>query len=135
MQSEIIYYCDNKEVINTLQNISEDRAYYSEDYKAKDFDAILKIQRYFPCKFKMKHVRGHQDKRVRKENLTIAEKLNIKADRSIGEKVSIPKKMNRNNSSFAVYVSNKFIPNNFAKEIRQHCGKKEATVYMISKYG
>jgi len=90
MQSEIIYYCDNKEVINTLQNISEDRVYYLENYKAKDSDAILKIQRYFPCKFKIKHVRRHQDKRVRKENLTIAEKLNIKADRSIGEKASIP---------------------------------------------
>ena len=135
MQSEIIYYCDNKEVINKLQNISEDRAYYSEDYKAKDSDAILKIQRYFPCKFKTKHVRGHQYKRVHKEKLTIAEQLKIKADRLIGEKVSIPKKMNIQNSSFAVYVNNKFIPNNFAKEIRQHCGKKEATVYTINKYG
>ena len=67
MQSEIIYYCDNKEVINKLQNISKDRSYHSEDYKAKDSDTILKIQRYFPCNFKMKHVRGHQDKRFRKD--------------------------------------------------------------------
>ena len=72
----------------------------------------------------MKDVRGHQDKRVRKEKLAIVEKLNIKADGLIGEKDSIPKKININNSSFAVYVNNKFIPNNFAKEIRQHCGKK-----------
>ena len=72
----------------------------------------------------MKHVRGHQDKRARKEKLTIVEKLNIKADRSIGEKPSIPKKMNTHNSLFEVYVNNKFIPNNFVKEIRQHCGKK-----------
>ena len=83
----------------------------------------------------MKHVRGHQDKRARKEKLTIVEKLNIKADRLIGEKPSIPKKMNIHNSLFEVYVNNKFIPNNFVKEIRQHCGKKEATVYMINKYG
>ena len=42
MQSEILYYCDNKEVIHKLHNISEDRSYYSEDYKAKDSGVILK---------------------------------------------------------------------------------------------
>ena len=94
MQSEIIYYCDNKEVIRKLQNTSEDKSYYSEDYKAKDSDAILKIQSYFLCNFKMKDVRGHQDKWVRKEKLTITEKLNIKSDRIIGDKGSILKKIN-----------------------------------------
>ena len=84
MQSEILYYCDNKEVIHKLQNISEDRSYYSEDCKTKYFDVILKIQRYFPCNFSMKHVKEHQDKRVRKEKVTMAEKLNIKAEKLIG---------------------------------------------------
>jgi len=40
--------------------------------------------------------------------------------------------MNIHNSPFAVYVNNKFIPNNFAKEIRQHCGKKRQQ-YILSK--
>ena len=31
MQSEILYYCDNKEVIHKLQNIAQDRSYYSQD--------------------------------------------------------------------------------------------------------
>jgi len=47
MQSETIYYYDNKEVINKLQNITEDGSYYSEDYKVKDSNSILKIQKYF----------------------------------------------------------------------------------------
>ena len=110
MQSEILHYCDNKGVINKLQNISEDRSYYSEDYKAKDSDAILKIQRYLPCKFSMKHVKGHNDKRVRKEQLTMAEKLNIEADQLIGAKASIPKKFNIKNTPFAVNVNNKIHP-------------------------
>ena len=133
MQSEILYHCDNKEVINKLQNICEGRSYYAEDYKAKDSDAILKIQRHFPCNFSMKHVKGHQDKRVRKEKLTMAEKLNIKADKLIGAKASIPKRFNIKNTPFAVYVNNKFIPNNYVKEIRKHCGKTRATTYMINK--
>ena len=134
MQSEILYYCDNKEVIHKLQNINEDRTYYSEDYKAKDSDAILKIQRYFPCNFRMKHVKGHQDKRVRKEKLTMAERLNIKADKLIGAKASIPKRFNIKNTPFAVYVNNNFIPNNYVKEIRKHCGKTDAITYLINKY-
>ena len=118
MQSETIYYYDNKKVINKLQNITEDGSYYSEDYKVKDSNSILKIQKYFSCNFKMTHVRRHKDKPVRKEKMTIAEKLNINVDRLVEEKASIPKKININNSSLAVYINNKFIPNTFAKEIR-----------------
>ena len=134
MQSEILYYCDNKEVIHKLQNISEDRSYYSEDYKAKYSDAILKIQRYFTCNFSMKHVKGNDDKRVRKEKLIMTEKVNIKADQLIGAKASIPKRFNIKNTPFALYVNNKFITNNYVKEIRKHCGKIDATTYMINKY-
>ena len=52
-------------------------------------------------------------------------KLNIKADHLIGAKASIPKRFNIHNTPFIVYVDNKFIPNNFVKEIRKNCGKKK----------
>ena len=82
----------------------------------------------------MKHVKGHQDKRVRKEKLTIVERLNIKVDQLIGAKASIPKRFNIKNTPFVVYVNNKFIPNNFVKEIRKYCRKTDTTTYMINKY-
>ena len=51
IQSQIIYYFDNKEVINKPQNLSDDRSYYSEYYKANDSYAILKNTTLFPMKF------------------------------------------------------------------------------------
>ena len=64
----------------------------------------------------------------------MAEKLNIKADKLIGKKASIPKRFNIKNTPFAVYVNNNFIPNNYVKEMRKHCGKKYATAYMVKEY-
>ena len=64
----------------------------------------------------MNNIKGHQDKRVHKDKLTMIE--------LIGEKVSIPKKIDKKNAPFALYVNNNYISNNFVKEIRKHCGKK-----------
>ena len=73
----------------------------------------------------MNHVRGHQDKRVRTDKLTLIERLNIKADHVIGSNASVSKKIHINNTPFVVYVDNNFIPNNFAQEITKIAGKKK----------
>ena len=44
------------------------------------------------------HVRGHQDEKKRKEQLTMAENLNIMADKIIGKNASNPKSKYPNGS-------------------------------------
>ena len=44
LQSSIKYYCDNKENVTKLSNITErSRNYYSSNSKIKDLDAVLEI--------------------------------------------------------------------------------------------
>ena len=49
--------------------------HYNSNHKIKDIDAPNKLEAY--------HVKRHQDSRKRKDQLAIAEKRNIKADRVI----------------------------------------------------
>ena len=72
LQSPIEYFCDNKEVVKKLLDITEsNRHYYSSNSKIKDTDAVLEIQKYIPDNIKVHNVRGHQDKKKRKEQLTM----------------------------------------------------------------
>ena len=52
---------------------------------------MLEIQKYIPNNIKVNHVRGHQDKKKRKEQLTMAKEMNIMADKIIGKNASNPK--------------------------------------------
>ena len=52
---------------------------------------MLEIQKYIPDNIRVNHIRGHQDKKKRKEQLTMAEKLNIMADTIIEKNASISK--------------------------------------------
>ena len=73
-------------MVKKLLDITEsNRHYYSSNRKIKDLDAVLEIQKYIPDNIKVNYVRGHQDKKKRKEQLTIEEQLNIFADRIIGK--------------------------------------------------
>ena len=56
-----------------------------EDHKARDLHTILQLQKYTPCNITVRYVCGHQDKRKRKNQLSLAEKLNINADKIIGK--------------------------------------------------
>ena len=135
LQSPIEYFCDNKEVIQKLLDITESsRHYYSSNSKIKDLDAVLEIQKYIPANIKVHHVRGHQDKKKRKEQLTMAEKLNIMADKIIGKNATNPKPLHIQNIPMAVYIQKKDIPNNIRKEIRAHCGAQEAASFLKEKY-
>ena len=123
LKSPIQYYCDNKVVLTKLSNIPErSRNCYSSNYKIKDLDAVLEIQKYIPTTITVTYVRGHQDKNKRKEQHTMVENLNIMADKIIGKNTSHPKPIHIRNTPMAVYIHKIYIPNNIRKEIRSHCG-------------
>ena len=89
--------------------------YYSEVHKARDLNAILQLQKYIPCNITVYHVHGYQEQRKKKDQLTLAEKFNIKVDEIIGKHAQIPKNIHIHNTSFMVYIGTKFILNHFAK--------------------
>ena len=80
------------------------------------------------------HVRGHQDKKKRKEQLTMAENLNIMADKIIEKNASIPKSIHIQNTPMSVYIQENYIPNIIRKEIRSHCGAQDAARFIKEKY-
>ena len=95
---------------------------------------MLEIQKYIPNNIKVKHIRGHQDKKKRKEQLTMAENLNIMANKIIGKNASNPKSIHIQNTPMVVYIHKTYIPNNIRKEIRSHCGAQDAARFLKEKY-
>ena len=127
-------FCDNQEVVTKLNTISANRKIYSTNNKTKDLDAILQIQYYLPTQFEATHGRSHQDLRKSKDKLTLIERLNIKIDRLIGSKASTPKATNIRGTTLVVYVDKAYIPNNYVKVTRTHCGTKKASSFIQDKY-
>ena len=80
------------------------------------------------------HVKGHQDRLKRKKQGTMAETLNIKADKIVGKHASIPKSIYIRNIIMAVYINKTYIPNNIRRELRNHCGSQEAAIFLKRKY-
>ena len=83
---------------------------------------------------KVHHEKGHQDKKSRNADFSLNAKLNIAADKLIGQNSTVPLTININNTSIAVYVKEKYIPNNCVSAIRNYCGEKEARNFMMIKY-
>ena len=131
--SKIVYYGDNKEIVLKLNQISTNREVYSTNNEIKDLNDVLKIQIYMPTLFEAQHVRGHQDRRKSKEKLTMTECLNIKANKIIGSKACPSKAVNIKRTPIGLYVNKAYIPNNYVKVIRAHCGSNEASKFLQDK--
>ena len=95
---------------------------------------MLEIQKYIPDNIRVNHIRGHQDKKKRKEQLTMAEEMNIMADKIIGKNASNPKSIQIQNTPTAVYIQKTYISNNIRKIIRSHCGFQDAARFLKEKY-
>ena len=103
-------------------------------YKTRDHDAVLEIKTYILDKIKVHHVKEHQDKHSRTEDLSICARLNIAVDKLIGKNSKAPLTINIKNTPIVVYVNETYIPNNYVLAIRNHCGEKEARNFMMTKY-
>ena len=102
VQSNINYYCDNIEVVHKINTITNSRDYFSERYKTTDHEAVLHLQICLPANVVAFHVKGHQDKRKKWEDLTIPERLNIQADELIGNNATVPLNTHIMNTSLAI---------------------------------
>ena len=71
-----------------------------------------------------------RDLKKRKDQLTMAENLNIVADKIIGKNASHPKSIHIRNTPMVVYIQITYIPNNIRKEIFSHCGAQDAARFL-----
>ena len=72
--------------------------------------------------------------RKKKEHLTLPERLNIKVDKLIGNKARAPLNQHILQTSLAIYVNGKYIPNNYVNSIWAACGGKDAKDFLMRKY-
>ena len=63
---------------------------------------MLEIQKYIPANIKVHHVRGQQDKKKRREQPAMAEKINIMTDKIIGKNATTLKPIHIQNTLLAV---------------------------------
>ena len=71
-----------------VKNITKIKQHYNSNHKIKDINAVLKIQKYIPDKLETYHIKKYHDNRKRKDQLTIAEKLNIRPTESLERKIA-----------------------------------------------
>jgi hypothetical protein len=80
---EHLFYCDNKGLIDRITN-SMTRTWKNPNHcLASEYDlesGIVEILQRLPVKFSLKHVLGHQDKKIRIEDLPWEAQMNCHAD-------------------------------------------------------
>jgi len=95
---------------------------------------VLQLKLCLPPNIIALHVKGHQDTRKKWEHLTIPERLNIQADKLIGNKARAPINQHILQTSLAIYVNGNYIPNNYIHSIRAACGEKDTKYFLMQKY-
>ena len=132
--SPIDYYCDNLEIVHKVNTLATNPNAFDERYKTTDHDAVLQFKLYLSPNIFAFNVKGRQDKRKKWEELTIPERLIIQADKLIGDKAKAPLNQHIIQTSIAIYVHGKYIPNNYVNSIRTACGEKGAKDFLINRF-
>ena len=83
---------------------------------------------------KIDHVKSHAEKRKKKEQYTLPETLNSKADEIITANAKKPINTHILNTPIAVYINNQYYPNNYSAAIKKSSGETAAKIFMMSKY-
>ena len=129
--SDVAYYCNNLEVVHKVNTLANNPNSSNEQHKTF---AVLQLKLSLPPNIIAFHVKGHQDKWKKWENLTILERLNIQADVLIGDNAKAPLNKHILRTSIAIYVKGNYIPNNYVHDIRSACGETDAKAFLMRKY-
>ena len=70
------------------------------------------------------HVKSHKEKWERKEQFNLRETLNSRVDSIISEKAKTPINTHILNTPIAIYVDNKYYPNNYSSAIKVEAEKQ-----------
>ena len=80
------------------------------------------------------HVKSQAEKRKKKEHFTLPEALNSKADDIITDKSKTPINTHIFNTPIAVYINNKYYPDNCNSAIKMRSGDTATKQFMMNKY-
>ena len=105
--SKVTYYYDNLEVVHKINTLANNPNSFNKQYKTTDHDAVLQLKECSPPNITVSHVKGHQDKRMKWEHLTISECLNIQVDELIGDNAKASLNKHIFQTSMATYVKGK----------------------------
>ena len=78
-------------------------------HKIKKSEAYLAILSFLPVNFAINHIKGHQDEVKPNKDLTIAEQLNIDAEKIATTCAKIPINIHLSSDPFAIYIKGKYI--------------------------
>ena len=132
--SKVTYYYDNLEVVHKINTLANNPNSFNKQYKTTDHDAVLQLKECSPPNITVSHVKGHQDKRMKWEHLTISVCLNIQVDELIGDNAKASLNKHIFQTSMATYVKGKYIPKNYVNVIRSACGETDSKAFLTSKH-
>ena len=82
-KSQIEYYHDNREIMNTLDILSTNTSNFNEHCKSLDHDTVLKLRNCVSPHVIVFRIKEHQDQRKQNQHLAIPEIVNIKVGQLI----------------------------------------------------
>ena len=131
--SQVNYFCDNFEVVNNILKLKGECQYYDECINTADYDAMYLLKNYIASNFNIQHVRSHQDKRKTERKLRTVERINIKADKLVGNTWRRPIN-SHTHTPFAIYINIIYHPNKYRNKIRSTSGEREVREFLMTKY-
>ena len=134
LNNKCTIYCDNKEIVNKVQQLTKTKNEFQPYKKISEHEAIIAIQHYLPKRIHVIHIYSHQDAIKEKTNLTFPEKLNDLADNIAGTYARSPINNHIPMTPLAVYINKQYIPNNYQYHLRRISFQQDANKYLKRTY-
>ena len=97
----------------------------------KLYEIILNI---VPANYKILHVYGHQDEKIKYKKITIDAKINVDSDRLATTNKNLPINTNINSYPFSNYIKGKYAHHHSYESIRIESHADEAQDWLKPKY-
>ena len=134
LTNKYIAICDNQAYVNKLSWLLEDDYHHHGLHKDTESEALYLILQILPKNFKIEHILGHQDDKVKYEKLSIKARLNVDADKIATKNASIPKNTHISSAPLIMYINNKYIHYKFDHSLRRLAHANDAAMFLRKKY-
>ena len=103
---KFMHYVINQAQANKLTWLLEDEYHQQGLHKNTEAEALTIILQLLPVNFTIEHIKGHQDDKVKYNELDTKAQLNIDADSIATGTASIPINTHAISLPFAMYINN-----------------------------
>ena len=102
-------------------------------YKTTEHEAFKLLSTIIPNNFKINHIKSHQDDECSYNDLPLTAKLDVQADKISTQYARKPINTHLLTSPFAIYVTNRYIPQNIDSKIRESSHSNIAQEFFTTK--